>query len=480
MQLPVPCYLAATSAHAVQVAACPSIQHHGRSKLRRFVLHHTASQAGSRSQQLVTKALQTEEKPTAQKKRGRKKGTHPELPSPANFQQTVKKSFTLGGLGLHTGEYAYIRVRPAYADEGRYFVRVPKGTNSDLFTIEDPIERNMDESLSTDPATTDEENALQLELYYKYLHAQAEGFDGDFEAYVTQEIAQPVIDSMPPEDEANEEVVPRSKSDNVQEACLASTHQQPHARFCTTLGDGDDRVQSVEHLLSALEGFGVDNARIEIEGGPEVPIVDGSALGWAIDLHQTQLCPAQSIAPSKDARSDKVTRKVLAPKKELTLRRGDAFITFFPEGTQRLTYGIDHLQEAPIIGKQWFSWAPAEDKHYRWHIAPARTYAASLQAIMSMRQNGLVKGGTEACAIIGYGNRWYEPGQVRFMDDEPVRHKMLDLIGDLSLIAEKGHAGLPMGHIIAYKADHEMHIEFAKQLKASCSPGDWVNADKAS
>ncbi len=46
------------------------------------------------------------------------------------------------------------------------------------------------------------------------------------------------------------------------------------------------RVQSVEHLLSALEGFGVDNARIEIEGGPEVPIVDGSALGWAIDLHQ--------------------------------------------------------------------------------------------------------------------------------------------------------------------------------------------------
>lgn len=48
------------------------------------------------------------------------------------------------------------------------------------------------------------------------------------------------------------------------------------------------------------------------------------------------------------------------------------------------------------------------------------------------------------------------------------------------MIAEKGHAGLPMGHIIAYKADHEMHIEFAKQLKASCSPGDWVNADKAS
>ena len=51
-----------------------------------------------------------------------------------------------------------------------------------------------------------------------------------------------------------------------------------------------------------------------------------------------------------------------------------------------------------------------------------------LQAIMSMRQQGLVKGGTDACAIVGYGDRWYEPQRVRFMDDEPVRHKMLDLI----------------------------------------------------
>ena len=94
---------------------------------------------------------------------------------------------------------------------------------------------------------------------------------------------------------------------------------------------------------------------------------------------QAQLCPAQSATPPKDGRTEKVPRKILAPKKEVTLRRGDAFITFFPEGTQRLTYGIDHLQDAPIIGKQWFSWAPADGQHYRWHIAPARTYAASLQ-----------------------------------------------------------------------------------------------------
>lgn len=55
-----------------------------------------------------------------------------------------------------------------------------------------------------------------------------------------------------------------------------------------------------------------------------------------------------------------------------------------------------------------------------------------LQAVMSLRQNGLVKGGTEACAIIGHGTRWYEPAQVRFFDDEPVRHKMQDLIVSFS------------------------------------------------
>ena len=101
--------------------------------------------------------------------------------------------------------------------------------------------------------------------------------------------------------------------------------------------------------------------------------------GHCYSTLQAQLCPAQGATPPKDGRTEKIPKKILAPKKEVTLRRGDAFITFFPEGTQRLTYGIDHLQEAPIIGKQWLSWAPADGQHYRWHIAPARTYAASLQ-----------------------------------------------------------------------------------------------------
>lgn len=61
------------------------------------------------------------------------------------------------------------------------------------------------------------------------------------------------------------------------------------------------------------------------------------------------------------------------------MRRQDAFITLFPEATQRLTYGIDYTDESEVIGKQWFTWAPSEDQHYRWVIAPARTFATSVQ-----------------------------------------------------------------------------------------------------
>ncbi|KAL3153399.1 hypothetical protein ABBQ38_011737 [Trebouxia sp. C0009 RCD-2024] len=479
MQLPKQSTLAAVAAQAVKTAACPSVRLCSRRKLQQRAMKRSQT-TQQRSQRQAVRALEAEadvEEPSTQKKRGRKKSSRPPLPSPAAYQQTVKNSFALGGLGLHTGEYATVLVMPAHADEGRYFVRVPLGTNSHLFSLEEDVVRDLEDDLEPEE-NTEEEDALQLELYYKFLQAQAEGFDGAFDEYIANEIAQPVIDSIPEED-IPEEILERTPEDMGVDAHLDSVSEHPHARYCTTLGEGEDRVQSVEHLLSALEACGVDNARIEIEGGPEVPIIDGSALSWAIDLHATGLVPAQTLEPGKDSRTDKVIRHVLAPKKQLTVRRDDAFITFFPEGTQRLTYGIDESREATIIGKQWMSWSPGEDHHYRWAIAPARSYHPSLQAIMTLRQQGMVRGGTDACAIVGYGDRWYEPQRVRFMDDEPVRHKMLDLIGDLSLLADKGHAGLPLGHVIAYKADHEMHVEFAKKLKASCGPADVVAAEKA-
>lgn len=77
---------------------------------------------------------------------------------------------------------------------------------------------------------------------------------------------------------------------------------------------------------------------------------------------------------------DKVRKLQMEPKDLLTVRGPEgSFISFFPEQQTRLTYGIDHQAEAAIIGKQWMSWSPDEDDHYRWAIAPARTYAPSLE-----------------------------------------------------------------------------------------------------
>ena len=115
-----------------------------------------------------------------------------------------------------------------------------------------------------------------------------------------------------------------------------------------------------------------------------------------------------------------------------------------------------------MIGKQWFSWCP-EEEDYTQLVAPARTFCCS-EDIPHMREMGLIKGGSEECAMIANGNEWVNSHQVRFKSDEQARHKILDLVGDLALIAQDGNAALPLGHIVAYKAGHNLHLKFAKQL----------------
>lgn len=96
---------------------------------------------------------------------------------------------------------------------------------------------------------------------------------------------------------------------------------------------------------------------------------------------QAGTCLARSMPEqSKDhVREQKHSRQIAAPAEPITVRRQDAFISLYPEGVQRLTYGIDYSDESEVIGKQWFTWAPAEDQHYRWQIAPARTFATCVQ-----------------------------------------------------------------------------------------------------
>lgn len=212
----------------------------------------------------------------------------------------------------------------------------------------------------------------------------------------------------------------------------------------TELGNETVSVRTVEHLLAALVTAGVDNARIEIDG-PEVPLLDGSAKGWAEAIAQVGVNP-QSV--------QKHIRSISQP---LWCYQGDAFVAALPAEEPRFTYGIDFPVEA--IGNQWHSWSPMQTSFLE-DVAPARTFALAHQ-IEHLRQQGLIKGGSLDNALVcDQKEGWLNP-PLRFLN-EPVRHKLLDLLGDLSLLGF-----LPRAHIFAYKASHALHTEFARRLVAS-------------
>lgn len=212
----------------------------------------------------------------------------------------------------------------------------------------------------------------------------------------------------------------------------------------TELGNKTVAVRTVEHLLAALVTAGVDNARIEIDG-PEVPLLDGSAQVWAEAIAQVGV---------KSQAAHKHIQSISQP---LWCYQGDAFVAALPADEPRFSYGIDFPVNA--IGNQWHSWSPMQESFLET-IAPARTFALAHQ-IDHLRQQGLIKGGSLDNALVCDAKEgWLNP-PLRFLN-EPVRHKLLDLLGDLSLLGF-----LPQAHIIAYKASHALHTEFARKLVAS-------------
>ncbi|PSB27040.1 UDP-3-O-acyl-N-acetylglucosamine deacetylase [Stenomitos frigidus] len=215
----------------------------------------------------------------------------------------------------------------------------------------------------------------------------------------------------------------------------------------TELAQGEADVRTVEHLLAALAGMGVANARIEIDGS-EVPLLDGSAKEWveaiaqAGTVAQTEPCVVSSI------------------EEPLWIREGDAFVAALPSSELRFTYGIDFALSA--IGKQWYSWSPEEagddTTTFAAAIAPARTFGLAHQ-IEALRDRGLIKGGTLDNALVCGSDGWLNP-PLRFLN-EPVRHKLLDLVGDLSLLGD-----FPTAHFLAYKASHHLHTQLARAIAA--------------
>ena len=271
----------------------------------------------------------------------------------AQEEHTLAREFVRSGVGLHSGTTVQVRVLPAPAGRGRYFVRTDRPDRPEI------------------PATL---------------------------------------------------------------------HQVYRTQLSTELAQGEATVRTVEHLLAALTGMGIHNARIEMDGA-EVPLLDGSALGWV-----------EAIAEA-GAKPQGVPLAPLPLAEPISVYQGDAFVTAFPAPALRLSYGIDF--DLPAIGNQWYSWTPAENS-FAEAIAPARTFGLAHQ-IEALRQNGLIRGGSLENALVCSEEGWLNP-PLRF-SNEPVRHKLLDLVGDLSLLGR-----LPLAHILAYKASHQLHTQFAQRL----------------
>eukprot|EP00257_Ricinus_communis_P019837 XP_015578935.1 probable UDP-3-O-acyl-N-acetylglucosamine deacetylase 2, mitochondrial [Ricinus communis] len=236
--------------------------------------------------------------------------------------------------------------------------------------------------------------------------------------------------------------------------------------LCTTLFSERLKVQTVEHLLSALEATGVDNCRIQIFNNNnneddcsfEVPILDGSAKKWVEAIEDASLVEAIDEWGNK---SERLSPYLIEP---VYVQKNDSFVVAFPSDKLCITYGIDFSQ-VRAIGRQWFSVAPLDDNSYIKEIASSRTFCV-YEEVELMRQMGLIKGGSLDNAIVcSVSKGWLNP-PLRF-SEEPCRHKILDLVGDLSLLARFGNQGLPAAHIVAYKGGHSLHADFAHCLNES-------------
>jgi len=200
-------------------------------------------------------------------------------------------------------------------------------------------------------------------------------------------------------------------------------------------------VETIEHLMAALNALGVDNAIVELNS-PEVPIMDGSAAPW-VHLIVNE-------AGVKKLQSARRYLKVLRP---ISLAQGDKRIALYPAEHLKVTYSIsfDH----PLLRHQSRTMKISEESFVE-DIAPARTFGF-LKEVEMLRQRGLALGGSLDNAIV-LGETGVLNNALRF-DDEFVRHKILDVIGDLALV---GHP--VVGHLVAHRGGHALHTAFAAKI----------------
>ena len=222
---------------------------------------------------------------------------------------------------------------------------------------------------------------------------------------------------------------------------LAQAQNVAHVSYATTLMHKGVMIATVEHLLAALAGAGVDNAFIDIDS-LEVPIMDGSAEPF-VDL----IKEAGIVELTEPRQALRVTRRV-------EIKESNKRISISPADRLYIDCLIDFPH--PVIGVQRFQLAVTERTFVK-EIAPARTFGF-LREVEMLRSNGLIRGGSMESAVVMDDDRVLNREGLRF-PDEFVRHKILDIIGDLSLF------GMPvLGRIEAERTGHALHTALVAKL----------------
>jgi UDP-3-O-[3-hydroxymyristoyl] N-acetylglucosamine deacetylase len=230
------------------------------------------------------------------------------------------------------------------------------------------------------------------------------------------------------------------RQDQISEPIPAAPESVIDSHYATTLGRGSTRVQTVEHLLAAAAGLGVDNLDVRLDG-TEVPAMDGSAK------------PFVALLLSAGRARLHARRRPITIPYPIRVGTESRWLTIVPADRLRISYTLDN--DHPAIGMQALSWT-ATERSFVEEFAPARTYGF-LKDLGAIRKRGLAQG-VSLDNTIGVGNDGVLNG-LRYRD-EFVRHKVLDLVGDLSLL------GRPLlGHVIARNAGHALNYDLVLAIQ---------------
>ncbi|OQX74495.1 MAG: UDP-3-O-[3-hydroxymyristoyl] N-acetylglucosamine deacetylase [Campylobacteraceae bacterium 4484_4] len=214
-----------------------------------------------------------------------------------------------------------------------------------------------------------------------------------------------------------------------------------NTQMATVIGKGHDFVSTIEHLLSSVYAFGLDNLLIRVDA-PEVPIMDGSSASFCMMFHEAGII------------SQEAAKKVMIIKKEVEVRDGNKFVKVSPSATAQFLFSIDFAH--PSIGYQKYNFQFSRQKYLN-EIARARTFGF-LQDIQMLRSRNLALGGSLENAIVLDEKKILNSEGLRY-DNEFVRHKILDAMGDLTLL------GMPLlASYESFAGSHHLNHLLTKEI----------------